>query len=103
MSRPDDNTLETIRALLEYQDVGNGILMWKIGPKKGELAGSYVGPNKEELRVRINGQSLLGAKIAWFLVFGFWSEYRFRYINQDKTDIRPENIEETTRRDGPGR
>jgi hypothetical protein len=102
MSRPDDNTLETIRASLEYHDTAVGALIWKIGRKKGELAGSFVGPHKE-LRVRVNGQSLSAAKIVWFLVLGWWPENRLRRVNLDYDDIRIDNLEETHRREGPGR
>lgn len=102
MSRPDDSTLETIRASLEYHDFGVGALMWKIGRKKGELAGTHTGP-QQELRVRVNGQSLSAAKIVWFLVLGWWPECRLRRTNGDYDDIRIDNLEETLRADGPGR
>jgi hypothetical protein len=102
MSRPDDNTLETIRASLEYYDLGNGALVWKIGRKRGELAGSPTGP-RQELRVRVNGQSLSAAKIVWFLALGWWPDNRLGRVNLDYDDIRISNLVETARAEGPGR
>jgi hypothetical protein len=102
MSRPDDTTLEDIRASLEYRDTAVGALVWKRGRKRGELAGSYVGPH-QELRIRVNGKSLSGAKIVWFLVLGWWPEKRLRRVNLEYDDIRIDNLAETERIDGPGR
>jgi len=102
MSKPDDTTLELIRASLEYYDTAVGALVWKVGRRKGQPAGSFVGPS-QELRVCINGQSFLAAKIAWFLALGWWPEYRLRFLNGDRSDINPNNLEETERVDGPGR
>ena len=61
MSTPDFNTLESIRHRLRYYDVGNGALVWRYGAREGELAGTETASADPELRIRINGQSLLGA------------------------------------------
>lgn len=103
MSTPDFNTLESIRHRLRYYDVGNGALVWRYGAREGELAGTETASADPELRIRINGQSLLGAKVAWFLALGYWPIHRLRFLNGDRTDIRIDNLEETDRVDGPGR
>jgi len=104
MSRPDPNTLEYMRQMLEYHGVGHGALIWRYGRLRGELAGTQVerasGP---ELRLRFDGTSYLAAKVAWFLALGSWPENRLRFLNGDRTDIRLDNLEETDRVDGPGR
>ena len=103
MSTPDFSTLDCIRHRLRYYNVGNGALVWRYGAREGELAGSETAAADPELRIRINGQSLLAAKVAWFLSMGYWTENRLRFLNGDRTDIRMDNLEETDRVDGPGR
>lgn len=103
MSTPDFNTLESIRHRLRYYDAGNGALIWRYGAREGELAGSETATADPELRIRINGQSLLAAKVAWYLAIGYWPVNRLRFLNGDRTDIRIDNLEETDRVDGPGR
>ena len=103
MSTPDFSTLEAIRGRLRYHNLGNGALVWRYGAREGELAGTQTVAADPELRIRINGQSLLGAKVAWFLSMGYWTENRLKFLNGDRTDIRMENLEETDRVEGPGR
>jgi hypothetical protein len=103
MSRPDPNTLAYMREMLEYHDAGHGALVWRYGRLRGELAGTETKKDKPELRIRFDGVSYLAAKIAWFLSMGYWPENRLKFLNDDRTDIRMENLEETDRVDGPGR
>lgn len=103
MSIPDTTTLTRMRQQLRYYNGGNGALIWLQGSREGELAGSETSTDSPELRVRINGQSFLAAKVAWYLSMGYWPENRLRFINGDRTDIRMDNLEETDRVDGPGR
>jgi hypothetical protein len=103
MSRPDPNTLAYMREMLEYHDAGHGALVWRYGRLRGELAGTETKKDKTELRIRFDGVSYLAAKIAWFLSMGYWPENRLKFLNDDRTDIRMENLEETDRVDGPGR
>ena len=78
MSIPDFSTLDCIRHRLCYHNVGNGALVWRYGAREGELAGSETATADPELRIRINGRSLLAAKIAWFLSMGYWTENRLK-------------------------
>ena len=103
MSKPDPNTLTYMREMLQYCDSGNGALIWRHGRLRGEFAGSETSTAVPELRVRLEGTSYLAAKVAWFLVLGYWPIHRLRFLNGDRTDIRIDNLEETDRVDGPGR
>ena len=102
MNIPTAHTLEHIRHMLAYSDVGLGALIWRHGRFRGELAGSPNG-RTQELRVRLDGVSYSAAKIVWFLESGQWPIYRLRHINGERDDIRFSNLEETSRVDGPGR
>lgn len=102
MNIPTAHTLEHIRHMLAYSDAGLGALIWRHGRFRGELAGSPNG-RTQELRVRLDGVSYSAAKIVWFLESGQWPIYRLRHVNQDRSDIRFSNLEETSRIDGPGR
>ena len=88
--------------MLEYHHVGNGCLIWRYGRYRGEIADNPVGTTGE-WRFRLEGVSYSCAKVVWFLETGEWPKFRLRYLNQDRDDIRICNLEETHRRDGPGR
>jgi hypothetical protein len=103
MSSPDPSTLDYMREMFDYHDVGHGALIWRHGRLRGEIAGTETVTANPELRVRFEGTSYLAAKIAWFLAMGYWPENRLRFLNGDRTDIRMDNLEETNRKDGPGR
>ena len=103
MSIPDTTTLAYMREMLDYHDTGHGALIWRYGRLRGEIAGTETTTANPELRVRFDGTSYLAAKIAWFLAIGYWPENRLKFLNEDRTDIRMENLEETERVDGPGR
>jgi len=102
MSTPTAHTLEHIRHMFEYSDAGLGSLVWRHGRYRGELAGTPMG-RTGEWRVRLDGASYSCAKIVWFLGTGEWPVFRLRHINGDRDTIRLDNLEETTRREGPGR
>ena len=102
MNIPNAKALEHIRHMLEYYDSADGALVWRYGRFAGEIAGTPSGPRGER-RVRLDGASYSCAKVVWFLETGQWPIYRLRHINQDYTDIRFSNLEETSRIDGPGR
>lgn len=102
MSVPSNKTLEYIRFMLEYHEVGDGALIWRHGRFEGELAGTPMGKHGQR-RVRVKGVSYSCAKVVWFLESGQWPLYRLRHLNHDYTDIRFCNLEETSRVDGPGR
>lgn len=102
MDTPDVNRLQ---ALFKYHDWGYGGLEWLDGRMKGEFAGTEytISHGRKELRVRVDGQSLLAGKIVWALVYGWWPEVRIRFKDGDRTHICISNIELTSRGDGPGR
>jgi len=102
MNTPDPHTLEHIRHMFEYSDAGMGSLIWRHGRYRGELAGTPMGTTGE-WRVRLDGTSYSCAKIVWFLETGLWPEVRLRHTDKDRDNIRFSNLEETSRRDGPGR
>jgi len=102
MSMPSDDVLEHIRHMFAYYGQGPGSLVWRHGRFRHEVAGTPTG-SSGEMRVRLDGVSYSCAKIVWFLEAGYWPVHRLRYINQDRSDIRFENLEETDRVDGPGR
>lgn len=88
--------------MLAYSDAGMGALVWRHGRYRGEIAGTPTGP-RSEMRVRLDGISYSCAKIVWFLETGSWPVFRLRHINGDSDNIRFSNLEETSRREGPGR
>ena len=100
MSHP---SIERLNEILEYSPSGNGALIWRIG-RKGRAAGSFAGhlTTRNELRVYIDGESYLAAKVAWALDMGYWPEGRLRFLNGDRTDIRMTNLEEADDPHGPG-
>lgn len=102
MSTPSQDVLDHMRHMLRYVDAGLGALVWRHGRYKGELAGSTMS-HTHERRLRLEGGSYSCAKVAWFLVHGTWPENRLRHLNRDREDIRVSNLEETSRREGPGR
>ena len=102
MSMPQDPVLEHIRHMFAYYGHGAGALVWRFGRFRGQVAGTPTGASGE-MRVRLDGVSYACAKIVWFLEAGYWPLHRLRYLNQDRGDIRFENLEETDRVDGPGR
>ena len=99
MYRPD---VKLLSELFEYHQTGYGALIWKSGRLRGELAGTIMG-NPPELRVRVNGKSLLAAKIVWALTMGHWPENRLKFEDGDRTHINIDNLIETDRVEGPGR
>jgi hypothetical protein len=97
-------SIERLNELFEYSSSGNGALIWRIG-RQGRAAGSFAGYEtpRKELRVHVDGVSYLAANVAWALNQDCWPEYRLTFLNGDRTDIRMINLEETNRKDGPGR
>lgn len=102
MDTPD---ITRLRAVFKYHDWGHGHIEWLVGPRSGEIAGSEypVSNGGKELRIRLDGQSLLAGKVAWALVHGWWPDFRLRFKDRDRTNIRVDNLELTARREGPGR
>ena len=97
-------TTERLNELFDYERGGSGALIWRVG-RKGRAVGSIAGYEtpRKELRVNIDGVSYLAAKVAWALDMGYWPDKRLKFLNGDRTDIRIANLEETDRKDGPGR
>jgi len=98
MVEPNVNRLDE---LFEYFEGGMGALVWRSGRHKGEIAGTENAC--QDIRIRVDGQSLSAAKIVWAIHTGVWPECRLRHKNQDRTDIRYQNLALTARREGPGR
>ena len=98
----DHPEVSRLHELFQYVDTGVGALVWRVGRLRGDIAGSEVNGGRE-IRVRVDGKSLSAAKIVWALHYGYWPEYRLRHKNFDRLDINIQNLELTSRREGPGR
>jgi hypothetical protein len=87
-------THERLREALDYDPV-TGIFTWKISPARNIKAGTRAGKkagNSGYGYIRIDNEEITLGRLALFYITGEWPERRVRFINDDKTDCRYENL-----------
>jgi hypothetical protein len=85
---------ERLLAILDYTPE-TGVFVWKISPAKNVKSGSVAGGDAKGngyRYIRVDGEEVTAARLAWFYVKREWPERRIRFINDDKTDHRFENL-----------
>lgn len=92
---------ERVLEALDYNPA-TGAFKWKINPAKNVKAGTIAGGNSYSpgyRYIRLDGEEITEARLAWFYMTGNWPERRLRNINGDITDCRFENLKQS---DGAG-
>jgi hypothetical protein len=93
-ARVPNLTHDQVRAALDYNPA-TGVFVWKISPAKNLKAGIVAGGKNGSggyRYIRISGEEVTEARLAWFYMTREWPERRVRYKNGDKHDCRFENL-----------
>ncbi len=92
-----DLTQERLKELLKY-DPETGVFVWRISRsrmKAGGVAG-HVGVLGYR-RILIDGKLYLSHRLAWFYVYGYFTENEIDHINRVRDDNRIGNLREVSR------
>lgn len=84
--------LQELKELLEY-DNNSGIFMWKKKFSSRNKVGVPLGNEKDRyLAIRYKGKPYLLHKLAWYFVYGEYTENQIDHINQNTHDNRIDNL-----------
>jgi hypothetical protein len=87
-------THEQLLRALSYNPA-TGVFTWKISPAKNVRAGAIAGSRNDSRGyryVRVCGEEVTTARLAWFYMKGEWPDRRIRFVNGDPRDERFENL-----------
>lgn len=86
------NDIQLLRYKIEY-DPETGVMRHKIGPRKGQIAGTV--NSHGYITVQVDGKRYQGHRLAWALHYGYWPEI-VDHDDRDATNNRIKNLKDTT-------
>jgi hypothetical protein len=98
----EDVSLDLVAEFLSY-DIVTGVIVWKKAPSKnvyaGEIAGCVKATRKDKngnaksySYIRIGGQSIPTARIAWALFNGEWPNGKVSFVDGNPLNFKVENL-----------
>lgn len=102
MPKVEDVSVELVKEYLGY-DAEKGLVYWIKSPSKNVYAGEIAGCSKATRKdkngnlisygyIRIGGQSIPSARIAWVLHHGEWPSGRVKFNDNDPLNLKAENL-----------
>lgn len=87
-------TLKRLKEVLEYEPL-TGVFTWKKSLSKNVPVGAVAGRQSNGYTyIGIDGTSYLAQRLAWLYVKGQWPSWTLRFKNDNRSDIRIENLYE---------
>lgn len=102
MPTTEDASIELIKEFLSY-DSDTGSIYWSKSPARNVYAGNIAGCMKATRKdkegnpvaysyIRIGGQNIPAARIAWVLIHGEWPNGRIKFNDNNQLNLKADNL-----------
>ena len=86
-------THKYLLSILDYKK-NTGIFVWKVGRRKGQVAGCYASQGRKYFQITIDGKKYYNQILAWFYVTGKMPKHEIDHKNRNSKDNRFVNLRE---------